>query len=48
MKRYYVKVAVPEIMSIRHSTMFELEEERKAVKITDSVPRDVAKSKQYL
>lgn len=32
MKSYYVKVAVPEIMSIRHCTMFELEEESKAVK----------------
>lgn len=32
MKRFYVKVAVPEITSIRHSTVFELEEESKAVK----------------
>lgn len=32
MKRYYAKVAVQEITSIRHGTMFELEEENKAVK----------------
>ena len=32
MKRYYAKVAVPEITSIRHGTMFELVEKNKAVK----------------
>lgn len=32
MKRYYAKVAVPEIISIRHGTMFELEEENNSVK----------------
>lgn len=32
MKRYYLKVAVPEIMPIRHSSVFELEEKSKAVK----------------
>lgn len=32
MTRYCVKVAVPGIMSIRHSTVFELEEENKTVK----------------
>lgn len=47
MKRYYLKVAVPEIMPIRHSSVFELEEKSKAVK-SDSVPQDAARNKQYL
>lgn len=32
MKRYYAKVTVPEITSIKHGTIFELVEKNKAVK----------------